>query len=437
MRRPRGKDKGVALWTRDFTALCLLNFFSFSGFWMLPSLLPVYIHSLGAPDYLLGWIAGITAIATVISRPAAGLAVERYGRRGVLVCGLVGMIITSASFAVVPMVGAILAVRFVQGIFWGLNNTAITTVASDNIPKARYAEGMGWYSQGSSLAQILAPALALASFYALGEEVTVTLCAAFFFLALLVSFFIRYRPVVRNRDVDGASRSDAAGGYDGASRSGTADVQPGGIGQAPVPSEQDRGGIWNFVKHTLFERRALFAGLMMLFCATAYGAVQSYLAIMVETDGLAGIEAFFVVAAIASGVGRPAFGIWADKRGYLMPLITGFASTFIGLVLLFLVKDSAMLLTAAALQGLGYSTCFSLVLSVASRSAAPDRRGTATATVMVGFDIGAGLSSVFYGLFASHYGFHAVFAVAAVIPIVAIVVFWLKGPRKDRSGTHA
>jgi MFS family permease len=360
---------------------------------MLPPLLPVYIYDLGAPEYLLGGIAGITSLATIVSRPLAGLAVEYYGRHGVLIVGLAGMVVTSASFAFIPLVGIVLAIRFIQGLFWGLNNTTIATVASDNIPKPRYAEGMGWYGQGSSLAQIIGPALSLGAFYQLGAQVSVSICAAFFLLALLASFFITYRRI-------------------------------GTIERTAVKRQiRQSSGIRCLIKSTLLERRALFAAAMMFFTATAYGAIQSYLAIMVETRAIAGVEWFFVVSAVFSFVGRPIFGKWADVRGYKQPVIVGFLILAVGLGMLFFVNNTSLLLAAGALQGLGYSTCFSLFLALAGRDVAPNRRGTAVATVMIGFDLGAGGGSVFYGLVAGLAGVQAVFAVAAIMPLAAIVLY--------------
>jgi MFS family permease len=383
----------VPLWTRDFAALCLLNFLSFSGFWMLPPLLPVYIHDLGAPEYLLGWIAGITSLATIVARPLAGLAVECYGRRGVLTIGLIGMVATSVSFAFIPLIGVVLALRFIQGLFWGMNNTAIATVATDNIPKPRYAEGMGWYGQGSSLAQILGPALSLAVFYRIGAEASVLICAGFFLLALGASCFITYRRI------DASER-----------------VRMG---------EQVRrsAGIRQFVASTLLERRALFAALMMFFAATAYGAIQSYLAIMVESRQIAGVEWFFVISAVFSFFGRPAFGAWADRRGYREPALVGFVVLSLGLGLLVFVDSTPGLLVAAALQGLGYSTCFSLFLAMAGHGVASDRRGSAIATVMIGFDLGAGGGSILFGVIAGFLGLSTVFIIAALLPLVAVVLY--------------
>ena len=364
-------------------------------------MLPVYIHQLGASEALLGLVVGITALATVVARPIAGLLVEQYGRRGVLFVGLIGMIATSISFTFLPLIGVILTIRFIQGLFWGLNNTAIATVASDNIPKARFAEGMGWYSQGSSLAQILTPAVSLAAFYQIGAHISLTMSAGFFTLAFIASLFVTYRRVDKTA-------------------------------QAPIRLQiSSQGGIHGFIRNTLLERRAYFAMAMIFFTSVSFGVVNSFLPTLAAERDITGVEWFFVVSAVLSLAGRPLFGIWADRRGYKEPAIVGFMLMAVGLGMLVFVDSTTMLLISAIGQGLGYSTCFSLFLALASHDASPSRRGAAIATVMIGFDIGSGGSAVLLGVIAGFAGLTPIFAIAAVLPVVAAVIYLLrKDPEK-------
>ncbi|MDR1713781.1 MAG: MFS transporter, partial [Coriobacteriales bacterium] len=267
----------VPLWTPGFVVLIALNFFNFAGMWMLPALLPVYIKSLGAGDWLLGWITGITSVATIISRPLAGLATERFGRRGVLTCGTIGMMVTAAALAVVPLVGVVFAIRFAQGLAWGFANTACATVASDNVPKPRFAEGMGFFGQGSSLAQIIAPAISLTVFYRWGGEVSVLICAGFFALSLLTSCFITYKKIPGRRPA--AAPTAGIAGVGAAGEKTAAHSGPEGVAlDLPEPIDEKTGaggGPLEFIRHTLFEPRALLAAAMMFFLASSYGIVQT------------------------------------------------------------------------------------------------------------------------------------------------------------------
>ncbi|MDR0945377.1 MAG: MFS transporter, partial [Bifidobacteriaceae bacterium] len=180
----------VKLWTRPYVMVLALNLFSSMGAWMLPNFLPVYIHSLGAPNWMLGWLTGAASIASIMARPVSGQLVDRFGRRGILVVGVVGMALSNAALIFMPLVGAILAMRFIQGIFWGATNTSTTTIVTDVLPKSRFAEGMGYFGMCSSVGLVIAPALSLWLYYNYGEKFSVGATSLFFVGSFILSFFV-------------------------------------------------------------------------------------------------------------------------------------------------------------------------------------------------------------------------------------------------------
>jgi MFS family permease len=307
--------------------------------------------------------------------------------------GTIGMVVTAVSFALVPIVGAVLAIRFIQGLAWGLTNTSCSTIAADTIPKPRYAEGIGFFGLASSVAMIITPALSLAVFYAAGGEVSVLICAGFFMLSLLCSCFITYKKIDKP--------------------------------QKPAERAPRRSAL-EFIKHSLLERSALLAGLLMILTASSYGLVQTFVPTMLEGRAFEGIELFFIVMAVAAFVARPVFGRWADNRGYFEPGLLSFICTAASMIALAFGHDFFWLMIAALLQGIGYSTGFSLFMAMATVKAAPHRRGSAIATVMVGFDIGSGLTAMIFGFVAFAIGYEAIFICGAVIAAVGIIVLLLR-----------
>ncbi|MDR3137055.1 MAG: MFS transporter [Coriobacteriales bacterium] len=404
---PSTQPAQTPLWTRGFVLLCLLNFLNFSGMWMLPALLPLYIHSLGAADWILGLLTALTAVATIITRPLAGWATVRFGRRGVFSVGTIGMIVTSVAFALAPLVSAVLTIRFIQGLAWGLTNTACSTIATDSIPKARYGEGMGYFTQASSVAMVITPALGLAVFTQWGGSAAVLICAGFYLLSLLCSCFIRYRRMPQPSQT--LKQTTNAGG---------AAQEPG----TSSPSNRRNHKLLLFITNILLERKALVAAVLMMLTASAYGILFTYLPTMLETRSLGSAGPFFVVMALSAFVARPVFGRWADKRTYLEPALSAFICMVVSLLALAFVGDMAVLLIAAVLMGIGYSTGFSLFLAAATLGAPLERRGSAIATVMVGFDIGAGLAALCLGAVASWFTYTAVFCAGAAIAAVGLIV---------------
>ena len=108
------------LWTKDFILIAAVNFLVFSSLQTLPFVLPVYLQTLGADDTVLGWVTAITTISALLIRPFCGIILDRFGRKGIFLAGIAFMGLASASFAFIPIVGIILAMRFVHGLAWGI-----------------------------------------------------------------------------------------------------------------------------------------------------------------------------------------------------------------------------------------------------------------------------------------------------------------------------
>jgi MFS family permease len=399
--KPAQKTAQVPLWTRPYVMLLLLNFFSFLGMWMLPSLLPVYIHGLGAPDWMLGWVTGVTSLATIIARPASGYAVDRFGRRGIYVAGCVGMLVTALGYIFMPLVGTILALRFIQGLFWGMTNTSCTTMAADMIPRERLSEGMGYFGIGSSVAQIGAPALSLGLYYSAGEVPSVLVCASFFVVAFILSFFMVYTKPSHANTSKLAQSADKE-----------------------RPATRPHTSPLTFITQTLLERSALPASVLNFLVAFAPGIVQSYLATMLAERGMAAwATLFFSVSAVAAVCSRPFIGKYADKHGYALPTVGAMALLAVSMVVLAFTTSVPTLLVGAVLEGFSFAACYPLFMAMATRRAAPNRHGAASATLMVGFDIGNGIGAAAAGSLVALGGYTTVFLTAAALSALDIVVY--------------
>ncbi|WP_245612057.1 MFS transporter [endosymbiont 'TC1' of Trimyema compressum] len=134
------------LWTKDFIIILLTNLFLYFSFQLLLPTLPVYIQSLGGSDGIIGLVTGISTIAAIISRPLAGIFLDRIGKKGIFLTGLLIFIVAVLAYRWLPTVLLILIFRFIHGFGWGISTTSISTVVSDKIPRKRFGEGIGYFS---------------------------------------------------------------------------------------------------------------------------------------------------------------------------------------------------------------------------------------------------------------------------------------------------
>ena len=94
-------------------------------------------------------------------RPIAGRLLDRQGRKGIFLIGLIVTVISVFAHNWVPTVFILLILRFIHGFGWGASSTASSTVASDVIPKSRLGEGMGFFGLTGTLGMAMGPAFGL------------------------------------------------------------------------------------------------------------------------------------------------------------------------------------------------------------------------------------------------------------------------------------
>ena len=131
------------LWTPAFVLVSLVNLATFMAFNMTNTGMPVFVSMLGGSPFQVGLVTTLTTASALVTRPFTGLMVDRFGRKGILLAGVIVTLGSVALFPIVPIVPAILGLRFIQGLGWGLSSTATSTIAADVIPPRRFAEGLG------------------------------------------------------------------------------------------------------------------------------------------------------------------------------------------------------------------------------------------------------------------------------------------------------
>ena len=249
----------LKLWTWNFAIITAINFFLFFAFQLFPSSLPPFLKSLGASDAALGWLQGIMTVATLLTRPFAGLALDRYGRRGIFIVGLVGMLLTTVAYRFFPVVGIIFAIRFVHGVMWGVSNTACSTVASDNIEKSRFSEAMGYFSLASSVAMALAPAVALS----LSMRNNVWVAVGFLSVSIVLSFPMQYH--------------------------------------TPQGDQTKK-------RMAPYARESILSSVIMMLFSITFGAILTFIALYAAQKSIEGVGLFFTVYAAAMLITRPFWG---------------------------------------------------------------------------------------------------------------------------------
>lgn len=380
------KENKTPLWTKDFTLTTLSNFFLFFSFQMLIPTLPAYTEKAGGDAFDVGWVIGIFTIAALLTRPFAGKALDTISRRTVLLIGLWIFLLALFSYNFAVSVMLILAIRFIQGIGWGITTTSFGTIISDIIPPKRRGEGMGYYGLSSTLAMATAPMIGIKIMYDKGFTELFIFGTILVLITIIISHFIKYPKVdkakIENREIN--------------------------------------------IKD-LFEKRALLPSILILLFSITYGGIVTFITLYGKEVNIENVGWFFTANALMILISRPIAGRIFDRKGPKWPLLFGGVSSAIGLILLSYTTNVYMLVLSAIFYGMGFGTVQSSLQAWNINRVTPDRRGAATGTYFSGFDLGIGTGSILLGFVSRATSYSTMYRISImfIVAYILLYIFYL------------
>ena len=403
------------IFTRDFIVLATINLALFFGFQMITIGMPVYVAQLGADSFIVGVVTSIFTITATLVRVFAGAILDKFGRIGTLVSGIAIMACMVIAYAIFPIVGVIIGLRVIHGLGWGLGSTATSTIAADIIPKKRFAEGMGYFAMTTAIAGALAPALSIFLVQGPGAIYMLGISAGFTVLALLLALADAKHLGKRSNPHAGMPQGP------GPAKPNGEDAGRGPTSPAAAPNRKI---------DTFFERRALLPSMAMLLVNIGFGCITTFIALHAAAQGVPEITWYFVVYAITTVFSRPFIGKIIDRRGYRGPSIFATLCTAATLALIGVSDTLPLFCLAGALGGLGIGSSMGTFQALAVATVPPQRRGVATSTYFVFFDLGIAIGSFVAGIIAGAAGYTAMFEIMAAFPILACIFFLVAGKER-------
>jgi MFS transporter, DHA1 family, tetracycline resistance protein len=151
------REGAPAPWVR-LSVLFLTVFVDLVGFGIVLPLLPFYADRFGASGTQIAVLVFSYSAAQFLLAPIWGRLSDRYGRRPILIIGLVGSGVSYLVFAFAGSILALLASRVMAGV-GGANIPVAQAYIADVTPPARRAGGMGLIGAAFGLGFIFGPAL--------------------------------------------------------------------------------------------------------------------------------------------------------------------------------------------------------------------------------------------------------------------------------------
>lgn len=384
------------LWTKDFISISLSNFFLFLTFYILLVTLPIFsLQEFNSSASQAGLMTTVFLVSAIISRPFAGVWLERAGNKKVLLTALIIFAVASLLYLFPKTVPGYLVIRLLHGIGFGMATTAAGAIVADLIPASRRGEGMGYFVMSTNMAMVLGPFVGLTAIQQLGATTMFIITIVVAFGALITGLTVKLK---KNMDPE----------------------------QVII---QSSFSFKNFV-----EPSSVPIALVGSFLAIVYSALLSFVSVYAAELHLEGVSSlFFVVYAIVLLISRPFTGKWYDQYGanvIVYPSIILFA---IGMFFLSQSSGAVTFLVSAGLIGLGWGTLFPTFQTIAIQKAAPRKRGLATATFLSIYDMGIALGSFFVGLVAANMSYSSLYFLFSFYVLVGIVLYYFLHGRKKSS----
>lgn len=386
------------LWSADFIKICLSSFFLFFAFYTMATALSDYVtNGLGGTDTQTGLSMTVFIIAAVLLRPFASQLMNRFGERKIVIISLLLFLLLSIAYLGVFGYGMLLLVRFFHGGTFAIATTSTNTKAIGIIPENRKGEGISYFSLFMSLAMVIGPFVGLTITNYGGYTAMFALCA----VCSLIAFVL------------------------GVSTKRKANPQTEAEQQ---PNQVKEKLHWR----NLIERKSIPIALSGFVVAFAYSGLVTFMSLFAHEQAIDQYASyFFVCFGIMIVLPRPLIGKLLDRVGEHVIVYPSIAIFAIGFLMLSQASSPAMLLLSGAVIGLGYGAVLPCFQTVAVLAAPPHRRGLATATFYLLFDLGYGIGSYSLGALASGYGYSVMYLLCAfVIAFSSVIYYALHHKRK-------
>ena len=374
------------LWNRSFILCLLNNFFLFSYYFALLTILPIYIlKELGGSLEEAGLALTLFLISSITIRPFTGLIVEKLGKKKSMRGS--GLIFASFAFGylLIDSLWSLLLIRFIHGIWFSILTTVTVPVASDYIPENRKGEGIGYFVMSTNLGVVFGPLIALTMIQYTSFNMLFGLLAGLISVGLIFSWVLNIQ--------DDSTKS--------------------------IKIEKVKLSI-----HDIIEFKVIAVGIVALMTAFAYSSVMSFITAFAESKQLlAHTSIFFIVFAASMLIVRPWVGKIYDRKGPSYVLYPCFALFAIGLICISFMFSAWGMWLSAVFIGVGYGSVFPCLQTLAIQSVEQPRMGHAISTFFTLFDIGMAIGSVCMGVLIAYLGFAITYQICAAVVVLTLFAY--------------
>lgn len=363
--------------SRDFVLTFICHFLFGLCFSSLLPTLPLYLSSVRFDDTQIGVLIGAFGIASLLLRPASGIALQRYAHKHIIAFGCVCFTITAPALLFLNSFWPLFLIRIIQGTSFALVTTASFALVVEITPPERRSQSIAYFLLSANISMMIAPSF--------GMFLIHKFSFSFLFITLLfisLGSALMTIPLSMIRSGDGKAAAFELG--------------------------------------SLISRPAVPASLISMGQQFGWGAISTFFSLYAVQKGVSNPGLFFGSMAAAMIACRVFGSDLMNKHGPRQLIAILISGTTFGFALLAFSGTQVMFVLIGIILGSANAFMMPTTMDYAVRRAGPSS-GAAVATFMGLSDFGMAIGPVIMGVVASTFGYSSMFICVAITSFLNLI----------------
>ena len=375
----------AAICRGNFLVVTCINLLLMTDYYLIFVTGTSYVQkTFGASLSIAGLSSGIMVIGCLVGRFVTGNNLSYLGGRPCLLGGLLLFAASIGGLLLAHSLPMLFVQRFVAGFAVGVVGTTTGAIVAYVVPIRFHGLGIGLFTTSAAMALAFGPFLGISLSLRFGHEALMLVNGIVCLLCLIIFFFLRNLPPMRQR-------------------------------ARPM-----------FSLYSYIDPRVVRFSLVALVICPSYGCIQAFLPSFAAQNGLTGsASVFFLLYAGAAMLTRPSTGRLFDRHGEHVVMYPALLVTALALYVLSRADNTIMLLCAGLLLGIGFANFQSVGQAVSLSLVSRSRYAQATTTFYIFFDLGIGIGPYIFGFFIPTFGYSGMYLTLSIVVLAAIGVYRL------------
>jgi len=366
----------------------VITFLGFLDTHLLIPVMALYASDLGASPGIIGLIIGLYSLTNTPANLLAGRWIDRVGYKMPLTIGLIGDALSMFLYSICRLPVQLALVRALHGLSGGMIGPATMSITATHSEKSKWGRAMGIYGMSLAAATLVGYGLGGVIASRLGYNVLFLFGMGFLAVGAVLSLLLP-----KARKASAAAKTSLA---------------------EDLRKAKD-----------LLRRKGLKVAYASIFAQYfAFGGIVTLLPLYVKSLGM---EAFHVgmllaIFAVMFIILQLPSGTLSDRKGRLMPIVSGLILGIVSLAILPSATTFPYLAAVMALYGIAYGLFFPSISALLADHTLPDERGTATGLFHAFLTAGVAIGAPVMGWAGGVVGVDLGLMLSSAVLVLALVI---------------